>query len=1305
MIEKGNGELLAVRLLIDQGAELSFISEDLVQRAQLKRSAASIPLLGIGGTYSGRTKGIVTINLHSIHEPTSTCSVEAYVLPRLTTKIPPYNTASQSWPHIAGLPLADPDYAFSSPIHIIIGSDHYPSVIRPGTILGEPSSPVAQKTIFGWILSGAISTDNIAVPAQAHHCILDHDLQELISRFWTQEEIPASTTLKLTTEEEECERHFKSTHSRDTTGRYIVRLPLKSEATLLGDSRAKAVSCLNRLKIKFKSNPKFRELYRDFINEYEELGHMVVADTSNTSASTTYYLPHHGILRENSLTTKLRVVFNGSSRTSSGLSLNDILHSGAKLQTDISEILLWARTHRILFSTDMEKMYRQIAVHQDDWDLQRILWSEQDGSPTTYRLTTVTYGLNCAPFLALRTVQQLVNDEGHRFPQAVVPLTKGRYVDDIFGGAETTSEAKEIINQIKQLCDAGRFPLQKWSSNNAEVLPTIADKSISTVVIEPALRKILGLAWKPDTDTFHFSAAALHSVATLTKRVVASEIASLYDPLGLIAPVLIGAKIILQELWLIKVGWDDPLPQETQQRWKSFREQLQQLTQLSIPRWLGNVRNNTTVEIHGFSDASQLAMAAAIYVRVPDNNGKILTRLMCSKTKIAPIKRLSIPRLELTAALLLTRLITNTLRALELIDVPVTCWTDSSVTLTWITSHPARWKDFVHNRVSIIHDLLPNSKWRFVPGKDNPADCASRGITPVQLAHHELWWRGPSWLKDPSSSWPSIRVGPTQDTDLEERAGNVLATVAHQGPYWELLDKYSSLTKLIRITTLCRRVIACLRRVPQSSPLQYPLTPLENDQSRKLWIKMVQGAWFAYEIGIISQKKQLPKSNPLIRLIPFLDEEGLLRVGGRLHNAKVDAEFKHPYIIPRKSPLTRLIIDDAHKRMLHGGTQVTLTFLRRSYWIIGGRAPVKSHILRCGRCARYRGVRAQQLMGQLPTSRVSSTRSFYNSGLDYAGPVSLKTWRGRASRTYKGYLAIFVCMATSAIHIEVVTDYTTDAFIAAYKRFTGRRGICSTLQSDCGTNFVGADSELKRQFELSSKELNHLAALLAKDNTTWRFNPPSAPHFGGKWEAAVKSTKYHLQRVLKDTILTYEEMTTVTIQIEAVLNSRPLCPLSDDPTDYHALTPGHFLIGEAPTAIPEPDLSSEKTSRLTRWQILRQKVDHFWSRWSSECLQRYQAVSKWHHPTNTIKEGSMVLITDERFPPGKWPLARVIHLHPGPDGLTRVVTLKTATSTYKRPITKLCVLPTDPDAVNSTNPLSKAGGNVTETVSSTALPT
>ncbi|XP_011877529.1 PREDICTED: uncharacterized protein LOC105567318, partial [Vollenhovia emeryi] len=323
---------------------------------------------------------------------------------------------------------------------------------------------------------------------------------------------------------------------------------------------------------------------------------------------------------------------------------------------------------------------------------------------------------------------------------------------------------------------------------------------------------------------------------------------------------------------------------------------------------------------------------------------------------------------------------------------------------------------------------------------------------------------------------------------------------------------------------------------------------------------------------------------------------GLLRIGGRLQSALLPPNAKHPLILPKESALTTLIISDAHSRTLHGGTQTTVAFLRNDYWIIGGRSPVRAFILRCVLCARFRQKRAQQLMGQLPLERVTPSRPFLHSGVDYAGPFSLKTWRGKNARTYKGYLVLFVCFSTSAVHLELVTDYTTDAFIAAYKRFTARRGICATLISDCGTNLKGADQELQRLFSASSTESREIATLLANDGTHWKFNPPAALHFGGKWEAGVKSVKYHLRRVVGDTSLTYEEMTTIFTQIEAILNSRPLCPLTDDPDDIQALTPGHFLIGCAPTIIPEPSLESVKSSRLSRWQLTRQMLDSFWAR-------------------------------------------------------------------------------------------------------------
>ncbi|XP_046145777.1 uncharacterized protein LOC123989146 [Osmia bicornis bicornis] len=330
-------------------------------------------------------------------------------------------------------------------------------------------------------------------------------------------------------------------------------------------------------------------------------------------------------------------------------------------------------------------------------------------------------------------------------------------------------------------------------------------------------------------------------------------------------------------------------------------------------------------------------------------------------------------------------------------------------------------------------------------------------------------------------------------------------------------------------------------------------------------------------------------------------------------------------------------------------------------------------------------------MGQLPLCRVTPSRPFIHTGVDYAGPLTLKTWKGRGAKTQKGWICVFVCFATSAVHLEVVTDYSADAFIAAYRRFAARRGTTASLYSDCGTNFQGADAQLKRQFNDSTRENQDLAALLAKDGTQWHFNPPAAPHMGGKWEAVVKSLKFHLKRTIGDALLTFEESITLLAQIEAILNSRPLEPLSDDPDDVSALSPGHFLIGSALNAVPEPTLLDVSVNRLSRWQFLQQRLQQFWRLWSTQYLQRLQAISKWHHPSNEIKVGSLVLITDERLPPGKWPMARVLSLMPGKDGLTRIVNLKTATTTLTRPIVKLALLHqpsqnnADPQTTSSTS--------------------
>ena len=841
-----------------------------------------------------------------------------------------------------------------------------------------------------------------------------------------------------------------STHTRTDSGQYVVRLPLSASPSLLGDSFRTAQRCLTRLTTRLNKDQNYHQLYSSFLTEYEQLNHMVKVNlhksnhlsetvrtgsdifnsemtlAHDTSASgglrvssgdlssqnltqPIYYLPHHGVFKADSSTTKLRVVFNGSSPTTTGKSLNDIQHTGAKLQKDLSDVLIWLRQFKFIFSSNITKMYRQIKVHSDDWDLQRILWTDEQGVQTPYQLTTVTYGTRSAPFLAIRALLQLVNDEGHRFPLAIPSLQHGRYVDDIDGGAHQLKELIKIAQDVKELCMAGGFPLAKWQSNHPRFQTDFSQHSDCSkeVQLDDSSVKILGLYWHPQTDVIKFKPQPPHSGSKLTKRIILSEIAQLFDPLGLISPFTVRSKMLMQELWLVKLSWDEIVPTTFAVKWAQIKTDLLNISSISIPRWY-HTNKTSKIELHGFSDASQLAMAAVVYIKVIDPSHSHVS-IVCAKTKVAPLKRLTIPRLELTAALMLTKLVRYVQSTLSITNARINLWTDSSVALTWINAHPSRWKEFVRNRVSSIHDLVPTSVWKFVPGKENPADCASRGLSISQLEKHHLWWSGPPWLLNNVNSWPAYNYANDSKALTEEQPGSSLIVTATRPQYhWEMIYRYSSLTRLLRVTSICFRVGRIIKKLSHSS-LRYPITPQDINQSRLFWIQSTQTAYFEKELKLLRSNSSLPPTHPFNRLTAYIDTQGIIRVGGRFANANLDPEATHPIILPKDSHLTYLIIQDAHLSTLHGGTQLTLTHLRRSYWILGGRVPVRSFILRCLKCARQRGERAQQLMGQLPSSRVHPARPFAISGVDYAGPLAIKNVAWQRRQTIKR-MALHICL-------------------------------------------------------------------------------------------------------------------------------------------------------------------------------------------------------------------------------------------------------------------------------------------------------
>lgn len=922
-------------------------------------------------------------------------------------------------------------------------------------------------------------------------------------------------------------------------------------------------------------------------------------------------------------------------------------------------------------------MYRQIIVDQPDADMQRIVWRPNADEPMKiYRLTTVTYGTASAPYLAVKSLQTLANWEQERYPLGSEVAMKSFYVDDVLCGADNTEDCVQIQQQLIDMLTSGGFVLRKWVSNCEKVLEKVPaehrEQQLPLTIDEDKSIKTLGINWTPSTDHLGFNIPTPDSKTIETKRIFLSQAARLYDPIGWLAPSTILVKILFQKLWKAKINWDDPLPKSIETEWSILRKSISSFQTLRIPRWI-HMTQKSRVQIHGFCDASMAAYAAVVFLRVENDDQCVQVNIVTAKTKVAPLKVLSLPRLELCGATLLTKLIADVRVAMQFSDnVSVTCWTDSTIVLAWLRSDPARFNVFVANRASEIQRSLASSHWRHVRSEDNPADCASRGILPPSLITHKLWWTGPEWLCKSPENWPQlIDVG---DSSEEVRVHTHSAITVQRKYHWDLITKFSSWKRLTRVTAWCIRfALNCRAAVPDRR--MGPLTVSELCGAREMWIKDAQGSAFGSELRNISETNTISKSSSLKSLNPVLSPSKVLRVGGRLANAiSIPTETKAPAIIPRRCPLSALLIADAHEKTLHGGPSLMMASLRRSYWLIDGPKEAHTYVKRCTTCFRFSAHPSSQQMGALPAARVEPSRPFKHTALYYSGAIMVRTTKGRGHHATKAYICVFVCLATKAVHIELASDLTTAAFIAAYERFVARRGLCSDLYSDNATNFVGASTVFLR----SERKLfdANVQNNLANRGTTWHFSPPLSPHFNGLAESAIRSVKHHLRRIIGETTLTYEELSTVLAKVEACLNSRPIHPMSNDISDLDVLTPGHFLIGE-PIITISPECSSMKmqSSALIRWKLTQQIVQRFWSRWSVEYLHTLQQRRKWQLKEKNINVGDLVLVLEDNQPPTKWAIGRIIETHPGSDGQIRVVTIRTKNSTYKRSIVKVARLP------------------------------
>ncbi|GFW26466.1 integrase catalytic domain-containing protein [Trichonephila clavipes] len=707
-------------------------------------------------------------------------------------------------------------------------------------------------------------------------------------------------------------------------------------------------------------------------------------------------------------------------------------------------------------------MYRTILSNPKQRSLQRIVWCESEHeSPKIYELSTVTYGTVSAPYLAQRTLSQLSMDGEANFPIAASVLRNNLYMDDVLCGAATLEEAIVLRQQLKGILKSAGMELHKLCANHEKLSPGPEQNYNFAALTET---KTLGVSWKPNLDCFLIKVKVCLD-SSYTKRDVLSTIAKIFDPVGLMAPVISKAKIFLQ----------------------------QNINNIEIPRRI-LVAFPEVTEIHGIADASERCYGAAVYCKSKNLKSENLVRLITSKSRVAPIKSLTIPRLELCAAVLLAKLVKRVVAALQLETAELYLWSDSMIVLAWLRKEPMDLKTFVQNRVAKIQELYPNQLWRHVPSDQNPADLVSRGVDPEKLLQQNLWFNGPTFLSG---------------DDYPNRTINCR----------EKLDEYNSELK------------NCVNE------------QIENFQS----VLNIHVNDFLNDLLNLSNNYIT-----ILRVLSFIfrfveNLKGINKVAG---------------------PLTTKEFEKAE------------TYLVKK-------------------------VQEQE----------------FSSDINH-----LKT-----------------------VHIELVSDLTSQAFIAALKRFMARRGKCAKLFSDNGKNFVGASDEIKKLLEIVRKPDEKLANYLEAEEIEWKFIPARSPNFGGLLEAAIKSCKYHLKRVVNGINLTYEELLTVTVQIEGILNSRPLCPLSNNDDDFQVLTPAHFLINRSLNSLEEPNLTKCKESNLKKWQKITKIVQLMWKFWSRDYLNQLQQRGKWMFEKNNVKIGDLVLIIEENLPTYKWALGRIVELYYGED--------------------------------------------------------
>ena len=883
-------------------------------------------------------------------------------------------------------------------VGIILGQDAY-ELQRPLDYkIGTRSEPFAVLTELGWVVSGPMTgkrRENVC-----HFAFTDDvKVAENIQTWWDIETYASKINVVSQSKKElQAQKIIEST-TKFTGERYEVGMLWSEPEPNLPNNYSSALGQLYSLERRFQRDPNLRNLYQQSIDTDVEKGLVKILDDSEVKGTfgKEWYLPHHPVLNPNK-PGKVRRVCNAASKYKE-VCLNDKLLAGPDLLHGLIGTIFRFREEPIALTADIESMFLQVQVPEQDRSCLRFLWRPRTNEPVQiYEYQRHVFGAKSSPTCANYALKRVGLDNEEEYPIATKAIQNDFYMDDFINSVETPEEAIEVFNQLQPLLSRHGFELKKWISNNDSVTKAIPEdlKSISNtkqVEVEPNTEgsSVLGLQWTVTNDSLHVCRGTNKEVeAPITQRKILSLVSSVFDPIGLFAPFSVHMRRLLKGI-LTKNGqhWDNEVEPSEEEEFLRWKEQFPIVAETSIDRRYFN-RERDKTEIHVFADASEDTMCAVAYLRSQPKEYSAELAFVIGKCRVAPMRHLSIPRLELQAAVMAVRFKEQIVKEHEMRMNSCSFWSDSTTVLQWIHSSHRKQQVFVVNRVAEILDTTDISQWKHVSGINNPADIGTRAINIEELKRSE-WLTEPAWLKRPEIEWPQ-QVKLIFASDEENIPSSVFMIQAEDKKAVIQWERFSIFNRIV--TT----VVYVQRALNKHKPATLVVSIEEREKAKATIFKLLQREQFGEEMKSLKAEKEIPKVSKILQFSPFLDEEGLIRAKGRIGKSQLDFNAKHPILLHRKNRAVELFLRNEHKDNQHEGTEHVRNIVQQKMWILGIRNALRSIKNKCINCRKGRAQTIAPVMAGLPEERLDASTAFTNVGVDYFGPFIVKIGRRNEKR-------------------------------------------------------------------------------------------------------------------------------------------------------------------------------------------------------------------------------------------------------------------------------------------------------------------